>query len=110
MMFNYPYIGYPFKNNYYRYTNNYAKPNYWNNNYNNNQTNNISNDKIMQINKNDTDNEEKNTYRKAYEYLEVFGIKLYFDDILLILLIYFLYTEGVTDIYLFFVLILLLIE
>lgn len=41
---------------------------------------------------------------------EIFGIKLYFDDILLICLIFFLYNEGVQDQYLFIVLILLLLS
>ncbi len=41
---------------------------------------------------------------------EILGIKLYFDDILLICLIFFLYTEGVQDQYLFIALILLLLS
>ena len=41
---------------------------------------------------------------------EILGIKLYFDDILLICLIFFLYNEGVQDQYLFIVLILLLLS
>ena len=41
---------------------------------------------------------------------EIFGIKLYFDDILLISLIFFLYSEGVKDDYLFISLILLLLS
>lgn len=41
---------------------------------------------------------------------EIFGIKLYFDDILLICLIFFLYNEGVQDQYLFIALILLLLS
>ena len=41
---------------------------------------------------------------------EIFGIKLYFDDILLISLIFFLYSEGVKDDYLFITLILLLLS
>lgn len=41
---------------------------------------------------------------------EIFGIKLYFDDILLICLIFFLYNEGVKDQYLFIALILLLLS
>lgn len=40
---------------------------------------------------------------------EIFGIKLYFDDILLIALIFFLYNEGVEDNLLFVSLILLLL-
>ncbi len=43
-------------------------------------------------------------------FLEFFGIKLYFDDILLISLIFFLYSEGVKDQNLFLVLILLLLS
>ena len=41
---------------------------------------------------------------------EIFGIKLYFDDILLICLIFFLYNEGVKDQFLFIALILLLLS
>lgn len=41
---------------------------------------------------------------------ELFGIKLFFDDILLISLIFFLYNEGVKDRSLFIALILLLLS
>lgn len=41
---------------------------------------------------------------------EIFGIKLFFDDILLICLIFFLYNEGVQDQYLFISLVLLLLS
>lgn len=41
---------------------------------------------------------------------ELFGIKLYQDDILLICLIFFLYNEGIKDEFLFFALILLLLS
>lgn len=41
---------------------------------------------------------------------EIFGIKLQFDDILIICLIFFLYSEGVKDEMLFIALILLLIS
>ena len=41
---------------------------------------------------------------------EIFGIKLYFDDILIIALIFFLYNEGVRDNLLFISLILLLLS
>lgn len=44
------------------------------------------------------------------EVFEIFGLKLYFDDILLICLIFFLYNEGVKDQYLFISLILLLLS
>ncbi len=42
--------------------------------------------------------------------LEIFGIKLCFDDILIIALIFFLYNEGVRDNFLFISLILLLLS
>lgn len=42
-------------------------------------------------------------------FFEIFGIKLYYDDILLICLIFFLYQEDVDDPYLFIALILLLL-
>lgn len=41
---------------------------------------------------------------------ELFGIKLFFDDILIICLIFFLFQEGVKDQYLFISLILLLLS
>lgn len=43
-------------------------------------------------------------------FIELFGIKLYFDDLLLICLIWFLYNEGVQDQFLFIALILLLLS
>ena len=42
--------------------------------------------------------------------LEIFGINLYFDDILLICLIFFLFQEGVDDQWLYISLILLLLS
>ncbi len=41
---------------------------------------------------------------------EIFGLQLYYDDILLICLIFFLYQEGVQDEYLFIALVLLLLS
>lgn len=46
----------------------------------------------------------------AEEYFDLFGLKLYNDDLLLIGLIFFLYKEDVKDQYLFFALILLLLS
>lgn len=57
---------------------------------------------------NDMQEERKNSSENVF--FELFGIKLYFDDILLICLIFFLYNEGVQDQYLFIVLILLLLS
>ena len=43
-------------------------------------------------------------------FFEIFGLKLYFDDVLIMCLLYFLYTEGIQDQELFLCLILLLIS
>lgn len=44
------------------------------------------------------------------DFFEIFGLKLYFDDILLVCIIFFLYNEGVKDQGLFIALILLLLS
>lgn len=54
--------------------------------------------------------ETRNSRSSSNFVFEIFGIKLYFDDILLISLIFFLYQEGVQDSMLFMALILLLLS
>ena len=41
---------------------------------------------------------------------EIFGLKIYFDDLLIICILFFLYQEGVQDEYLFIALVLLLLS
>ena len=48
--------------------------------------------------------------QKPDEIFEIFGLKLYFDDLLILGLLFFLYTEGVKDHWLFLSLILLLLS
>lgn len=48
--------------------------------------------------------------KEENSFFEIFGIKLYYDDILLICLIFFLYQEDVDDPYLFIALVLLLLS
>lgn len=115
MMYNYPYIGYPFNKNYYRYFNQSPVANHYNNlarnnTYLNQSTSNSSenhnyNNEDSSSNKRTNDNKKSNS-----EYIDILGIRLHFDDILLILLIYFLYSEGVKDFGLFITLILLLLS
>lgn len=115
MMYNYPYIGYPFNKNYYRYFNQSPVANHYNNlarnnTYLNQATSNSSedhnyNNEDSSSNKRTNDNKKSNS-----EYIDILGIRLHFDDILLILLIYFLYSEGVKDFGLFITLILLLLS
>lgn len=60
-----------------------------------------------------SDEDQKNSTDSANDsdyFFELFGLKLYFDDILLICLIFFLYKEGVKDDELFISLILLLLS
>ena len=52
---------------------------------------------------------DNNSSQNASPLFNLFGIKLYFDDVLLICIIFFLYNENVNDPYLFFTLILLLL-
>lgn len=52
---------------------------------------------------------DSDIFESSESFFEFFGIKLYFDDILIICILFFLYTEGVQDTELFMCLILLLI-
>ena len=71
----------------------------------NNSQNRQTNNKKAQEEK-----EERNFTESEKPAFEIFGIKLYFDDILIISLILFLYNEGVRDILLFISLILILMS
>lgn len=136
MIPNYPFFGFP---NYLRYVNNNYKgmlpknssfahnpPEFKRNTKINNSSNvnHFSTNEPFSNNVNKTKFNskpiQKKMYKNAHNFYEnfsseekpiinVFGINLYFDDILIICLIFFLYNEKVTDYYLFFVLILLLL-
>lgn len=111
----------------FQYYNPYRKPYYYNNyrpNYNRNFTStnlsnyaqNISNNNLTFEN-NDTieNNVNKNENRSKTNpneevWLDILGIKLYFDDVLILSLLFFLYQEEVKDEGLFLALILLLIS
>lgn len=64
--------------------------------------------------KNDTSQKESKYIKKIINVeapiFEIFGLKLFFDDILIIALIFFLYNEGVRDNLLFISLILILLS
>lgn len=80
--------------------------------YSNNSTNNSqSGAEESKIIDSIPDNKKNNSNSNTDDYFfELFGLKLYFDDILLISLIFFLYKEGVQDDELFISLILLLLS
>lgn len=102
----YPPFNLPFFYNNYRYSYNHPKP----------INSNISNDSHLNYTKHEPI-ENKNEYKeKASEsreaseaFFEIFGLKLYFDDILIMCILFFLYTEKVQDEELFICLILLLL-
>lgn len=77
--------------------------------YNNDPLNNIDTLHTESDNSNQKNNPKKSDSNFDY-FFELFGLKLYFDDILLICLIFFLYQEGVKDDELFISLILLLLS
>ena len=58
----------------------------------------------------DTNCDTNNIENNSEECFEIFGLKLYFDDLLIIALLFFLYQEEVKDTYLYIALILLLLS
>lgn len=108
MAYSYPYFYSPSR----RYSNyNYRYPNYYEQVYKSPTKDVIKQEKKENITHNKIDSKcEINCEEESRECFEVFGIKLFFDDILLICLIFFLYNEGVKDQYLFISLILLLLS
>lgn len=118
-----PIFRYPFfYNNYYGnyYSSPYTtRPNYLpkstdnSNHYNSLHNNDLSNNIDTLHTESDNSNKKNNPKKpdSNFDYFfELFGLKLYFDDILLICLIFFLYQEGVKDDELFISLILLLLS
>lgn len=114
MMSNYPYFSFPFYRRYPGYNYNY---NYYNrtpkrNNILNNYGQNVSNPQNKSEN---NKKEESKTNRvekveKEAPIFEILGIKLYSDDILIVTLLFFLYSGGVKDQSLFISLIMLLLS
>lgn len=126
MMYNFPYFPHFYPKSYYNYpqynTKNVenhtsVKKNIAYNNALNNSTyqnGNVKKDSHNhKINNSDDSIHDKKTKPKMSKddtIFEIFGIKLHYDDILLICLIFFLYNEGVKDEFLFIALILLLLS
>ena len=105
MMYNYPYFSFP-------YFRRYTVPSY---NYYSKNTTSIkknSHESSQEFcNKSSSNIKKDNIDRDENEsYFDLFGLKLYNDDLLLIGLIFFLYKEDVKDQYLFIALILLLLS
>ena len=75
-----------------------------------NQNQNLYSNQNSNRNSNQSQNKNKSNSTDSDYLFDLFGIKLYFDDILILGLIYFLYSEGVKDEMLFISLLLLLIS
>ena len=105
-MFRFPFYSYPYNYPYFRYSNPYS--------------NNIfQQSEIKKEEKKDSitnSNEVSNTTNSRFNYntepnlFEIFGIKLYLDDLIIIGILFFLYEQNVKDEMLYIILFLLLIS
>lgn len=108
-MFRFPFYGYQYSNPYYRYQKQYM------NNLKNSQINKTENSITNSTKISNTINQTSNSHDSNNQYtsenqaiFEIFGIKLYMDDLIIIGLLYFLYQENVKDEMLYIILFLLL--
>lgn len=104
--FNLPYF---FRPNYrYNYYPSQHNKNYINNNYKQYET--LGNASIEKKTEDSKIEQNTHSFESSECLFEIFGLKLYIDDVLIMCLLYFLYTEGVQDQELFICLILLLLS
>ena len=104
-MFRFPFYGYPYNYPYYRYYNTY-------------NTNNIQQSKNEKEKKDSitSSNEVSNTTNSRFNFntepniFEIFGIKLYLDDLIILGILFFLYEQNVKDEMLYIILFLLLLS
>lgn len=98
-MFRFPFYNYQYNSPYYRYQQQYM------NNLKNSQANKAENSITNSIKISNTINQNSNDSKPIFE---IFGIKLYMDDLIILGLLYFLYQENVKDEMLYIILFLLL--
>lgn len=103
-MFKFPYFNYPYNYQYYKYYNN----------YNNSTPQTVSEQKNSITNSNEISNTIKQNTRSNNQQddeqaiFEIFGIKLYLDDLIIVGILFFLYQQNVKDEMLYIILFLLL--
>ena len=104
-MFRFPYYGYPY--NYFKYYNQLGNSNFSSKNYENGD---IKQEKSSITNSNLISNttNSKRSSNSEQAIFEIFGIKLYIDDLIILGVIYFLYQQKVNDEMLYIILFLLL--
>lgn len=97
-MFRFPYFGYPYNYPYYRYQ--YVQP----------KTNKEEEKKNSITNSNEISNtiNSRSFSETDQAIFEIFGIKLYLDDLIILGLLFFLYQQNVNDEMLYMILLLLL--
>lgn len=102
-MFRFPFYGYPYNYPYYRYYNGYSK--------NDVQDLEIKKEEKDSItNSNEVSNTTNSRFDSSSEQaiFEIFGIKLYLDDLIILGVLFFLYQQDVKDEMLYIILFLLL--
>lgn len=114
MIFNFPYYRSPYYSKYYNSNLAYKSPNSYYPKFKEDEFSiknlNSYEDNIKKEDNNISSENEKKSSNDTRQFFDIMGIKLYFDDILIICLLLFLYEEGVKDQYLFISLILLLLS
>lgn len=116
MMYPYPFFGFPPFRRPYPYHSNYSLHNTnvkkQNSEVNPSFPNSFSNSHTISRPDSNTASSQhlQNSDDEQEECFEIFGLKLHFDDLLLIALLFFLYREEVKDSYLYMALILLLLS
>lgn len=111
--YRYPYYAYNGSRNSSHYSSDFKKKSDAKRKQDNNQVHDTNSDFAKSIDRAECkDNKKANSITEDEDIplFQLFGINLYFDDILLICLIFFLYQEGVKDDSLFIALILLLLS
>lgn len=104
----FPFMGFPNNYTYNRQTKNQPIQN---NNYDNNINKNADFRSIKGQTINDNTKEEQNfNFRSSNNFIDLFGIKLASDDLIILALLFFLYNEKVDDSFLFIALIMLLLS
>lgn len=106
-MFNFPFFGYPYNYPYYRY---YNKYNHNSQAIQNTQVNNKQKETDSITNSKEIGNTiNSRAYSDSNQAIfEIFGIKLYLDDLIILGLLFFLYQQDVNDEILYVILFLLL--
>ena len=122
-MFNFPFFRFPYSNYYYPYYNNYLKSNPKSFDINKHETNNKTNQPTYSGLKEEKRSSKYNSFgpvafmnpfsesfNENDPVLEILGLKLYLDDLIILGLLFLLYKEEVQDEMLFLALILLLLS